>query len=566
MGSPIKDYDVIVVGGGVNGLAAAAYLQKAGQKVAVFERRDESGTFCATEEVLYPGVKLNLHASLIIAHYGTAMLDLELEKFGLELCKPPGSEYGFFYPFLDGDAVMFSSVDANLTYEMFKRISPKDAETYKKIMNFLAPFMPMLWHSELCSKKTDQSFLEFVAGFNNVPVLPKDWIYMTGFELADCLFESDKIKLALLSVDAFAGIKITDRMAGSMGFLGAMAMFTASSPMTTRGGSHDLVHSLVRCFVHHGGKIYYNCPVEKVLIENGEAKGVVLTNHACYPDAEFKASKAVISDLSAKPTFLKLVGKEHLDPAAQAAVDRFDYRGGTLFTNYYVLNERPNWAASEKFPEVNNTYSFNFGCETMDEALRRYTLAEHRGLPPDPPLVWGACANYCIADPTQAPPGQYTLMTWSMVPYELPSLGGPQAWDSMRESYADKVEDLLVQYLPNLRNSKLARYVNTPHDYVRRNPHSHGNMHPSGAISESQFWSWKPFSGCGAPKTPIDRLYISQSLGVWNYTQLGAGYIAACEVIDDLGVPRPDWWKSRALDGVKEIWAREGRTQSFIVK
>jgi hypothetical protein len=152
----------------------------------------------------------------------------------------------------------------------------------------------------------------------------------------------------------------------------------------------------------------------------------------------------------------------------------------------------------------------------------------------------------------------FTVMSWCFVPYKLNSLGGPRAWDDIRESYADKVEEVLVQYLPNLKTAKVGRYVNTPHDYVRRNPHSFGNMHPSGATTESQMWSWKPFAGCDAPRTPIDSLYICQSLATSNFTHLGSAYVAACEVVGDLGMTRPDWWQAKAMDGAKELWRREG--------
>ena len=90
-------------------------------------------------------------------------------------------------------------------------------------------------------------------------------------------------------------------------------------------------------------------------------------------------------------------------------------------------------------------------------------------------------------------------------------------------------------------------------------------MHPSGAVTEGQMWSWKPFAGCNAPRTPIDRFYICQSTGVANYTNLAAGYAAACEVIDDLNVPRPDWWKAKAFDGAAELLRRQGVTQRFTV-
>jgi phytoene dehydrogenase-like protein len=344
-----------------------------------------------------------------------------------------------------------------------------------------------------------------------------------------------------------------------------LSLFLAEGCYTAKGGSHGLTHALVRCFVHHGGKIFYNCPVEKVRIDGNEAKGVVLSELACYPEAEFKARHAVVSDLSAKPTFFGLIGEEKLPLSARVALKRFDYRGGTLFTNYYVLNEPPQWKCAEKFPEANSTWTFNFGAENMDDAARMFDYCDIRDLPPDPPVCWGQCFSYSIADPTQTPPGQYTVLTWANVPYDLRPLGGPHKWDDIRESYADKVEDVLIQYMPNIKSAQLGRYVNTPYDYVRRNPHCGGNMHPSGAVNEAQFWSWKPFAGCGAPKTPIDNFYICQSMGGWNFTHLGSGCIAANEVAEDLGVRDQDWWISQPLDGADEIWRRQGITRRFSV-
>ncbi len=566
MASPRSNYDVIVIGGGVNGLAAGAYLQKAGLRTAIFERRDESGTFCSTEEVLHPGVKLNMHASLLMPHYGPAFVDLELERFGLELLAPPGSKYGYFYPFLDGDAVLFSRRDVRETYEAWQRVSPRDAETLRKITAFFGPAAPMMAHASYVTPQSDESFLEFLTAQREIPVLPKDWMWLTGFQFVDALFESDKIKLAVLSYAGTAGMDvIASRLSGPLTILNFLIMFTANGGYTARGGSHDLVHSLVRCFVHYGGKIFYNCPVERVIIEGGVATGVALASHATYPDAEFTASKAVLSDVSAKPTFQKLVGEEHLPLAARVALQRFDYRGSTLFTNYYVMGERPNFACAAKFPEANETFVYNFGAETMTDAEMLVSSCMVRDAPLDPPIVWGAAFNYCIADATQAPPGQYTVLTWAIVPYELRAMGGPQKWDDLREPYADKVEEVLVKYLPNLKTSKIARYVNTPHDYMRRNPHCGGNMHPSGSVCEAQMWSWKPFAGCNAPRTPVDRFYICQSGGTSNYTNLGAGTLAANVIMDDLGQGKPDWWRAVAFEGAAELIRREGTTQRFTV-
>ena len=318
MAAPRHDYDVIVIGGGVNGLATGAYLQKAGLRTAIFERRDESGTFCSTEELLHPGVKLNVHASLIYPHWGPPYVDLELETFGLELLRPPGAKYWYFYPFLDGNAVMFSGRDARETYEMWKRISPKDAETLRGILNFFGPTLVQRLQAGMFGRDSEEAFLAFLESSNSIPIFPKDWVWMTGFEFVDCLFENEQIKVAALTVSGLGGVEtLNSRLVGPMTVLGCLTNFSVEGGLTARGGSHDLVHSLVRCFVHHGGRIFYNCPVEKVTLEAGQATGVVLSSLASYPDAPFTASRAVISDVSARPTFCDLIGEEHLPVAPQ---------------------------------------------------------------------------------------------------------------------------------------------------------------------------------------------------------------------------------------------------------
>ena len=483
MASPKSQYDAIVIGGGINGLTTAAYLQKAGLSTAVFERRDESGTFARPKRSCTPASKLNMHASMLMPHFGPAYVDLELERFGLELLRAAGSAFRLFPSVPRRQRRDVFGRDARETYEAWKIISPKDAETFRKIVNFFGATRAAMPQGPLGGKPTDESFLAFVEASQYIPIFPKDWLWMTGVEFADCLFENEQIKLAILSYAATGGVDgISSRIAGPIAVMTFLATFSAEGGYTARGGSHSLTHSLVRCFIHYGGKIFYNCPVEKVIIDNKQAKGVRLSKLATYPEAEFKASRAVISDVSAKPTFFGMIGEEHLSVAERVQLKRFDYRGSSLFTNYYVMSERPDFACAKKFPEANNTFMYNFGAETMADVSRLIDGCMVRNLPPDPPVVWGGCFNYSIADPTQAPPGQYTLLTWAMVPYELRPLGGPEKWDDIRESYADKVEDVFVQYLPNLKKAKIARYVNTPHDYVRRNPHCGGNMHPSGSV------------------------------------------------------------------------------------
>ena len=146
-----------------------------------------------------------------------------------------------------------------------------------------------------------------------------------------------------------------------------------------------------------------------------------------------------------------------------------------------------------------------------------------------------------VADPTQAPPGQYTMMAWSNVPYNLADHGGDgSAWDSIREDYGDKVDALLRSYNPGLMDSVIARYCNSPLDYYRKNPSQVMGSTTSGAVGLQWYGTARPFPGCGAPRTPFPNLYLSNSIWPFGTSTLGAGYVAASVVAEDLGVREGD--------------------------
>ncbi len=145
MAGPEREYDVIVVGGGINGLTVATYLQRSGLEVACFERKLEAGAGACTEEVMHPGVKVNLCACNMVTLWSPVYGDLELEKHGLEMLT--SGEWGMFHPFQDRSAVMFHSWEAQKTYDQWSTINKNDAELFKTAFNALAPMMDVTLHS-----------------------------------------------------------------------------------------------------------------------------------------------------------------------------------------------------------------------------------------------------------------------------------------------------------------------------------------------------------------------------------------------------------------------------------
>jgi len=553
-----KEYDVIVIGGGINGLACAAYLQKSGLKVAVFERRVECGTHCCTEELMHPGVKVNLCATLIGTLGSPSYDELELERFGLELLT--SSEWAFFNPFKeDRSAVLLHSWDARKQYEAWRRINEKDAEVYRRIANYFAPYMVEWGELTRFQNRTPEVLTRLAEILGGCPDIPPEWPTMSGIDMTEALYTDDRIKQTAYSFGILGGYHPWEKGSGQL--LAALAPVTLApifTFFTPRGGSHALTHALSRCLCHYGGSIFTSCPVAKIIVENGEAKGIALSRDAVYPEAEIRATKAVVSDLSCHPTFLDLVGEDKLPPWAAEGAKAYSYEDVILFTNYWALSEPLDWEGAGYPPEISQAFGFNFGLDTFSDVLRlKDDLEAHR--PSDPPIACGlSCQGYCFADPTQAPPGQYTLMVWSNVPYDLDELGGAQAWDDIREEYGDKVEDLLAEYVPNIKKAKIGRYCETPLGFYRRNPSAIKGSAISGANIASQMGENCPFPGCGAPRTPIAKLYISNSLFPQGTADLHSGYKAADMVAQDLGLREQGWWVAKPLEPGLKVLKRRG--------
>src|SRR5688500_20313799 len=120
-------YDLVVIGGGHNGLVTAAYLARAGVKVLVVERRDVLGGACVTEE-LWPGFKVSTAAYVNSLLRPEIIRDLELKKYGFEMLpRSPSS----FTPFPDGRYLMMGP-DKEMTRKEIAKFSTKDAEQYPK--------------------------------------------------------------------------------------------------------------------------------------------------------------------------------------------------------------------------------------------------------------------------------------------------------------------------------------------------------------------------------------------------------------------------------------------------
>ncbi len=278
-----KEYDVVLVGGGISALACGMYLQKSGLKVAVFERRAECGTQCCSEELMHPGVRVNLCANLMLNMHSPVYDELELERFGLEML--PTDEWAMFYPFKkDKSAVLNHSWDARKTYQAWQSINKHDAEVYRKLVNYFAPRLPKWNENMLFKVMTAETGMQMLEDLKGCPDLPSNLATMSPAELVDGLFQDHRIKAHYFAMNYVYDTEPLQAGAAMSSLLtGPITTHMIFQSAMARGGPHAITHALARGFVHYGGSIFTNCPVTKIVVENGEAKRIVLSKDAVYP-------------------------------------------------------------------------------------------------------------------------------------------------------------------------------------------------------------------------------------------------------------------------------------------
>jgi beta-carotene ketolase (CrtO type) len=579
----MKDYDVIVIGGGINGLTTACYLQKSGLSVGVFEARGQCGALCDTVELGLPGFLHNPHACMLVPGLSPPMTDLNLEDYGLDL---RGTDVVFAVPHRDGTNTI-QSLDPMETIASISQHSEKDGATLLKFLEYGAENAEeaIEVNGLMQFARPTMAIAERVAKFNDgllkaldLPIDGDDLMRMTGYELIDVVYESEHVRTLPGAWGEFTGQwPINHRVAPTVLGLCGMAPVPAHQ---ARGGSHALTHALVKCLVAHGGEIWTTCPVTKILMENGKAVGIKLSEHALLPGEEIRAN-TIVSNLTLTPTFRDLLGEEVIGPEWMRRIKFFNYDDPQLLAVHYALKEAPVFKSASSDPAIQRAWVGYFGCDTLDEIRTAQTQAMTGVVPTK---TMGGWFIPTLADPAQAPADCHTILAWITIPPNPRSWDGQRlnGWDSWREglgqSLADNMTTLFEEMAPGFGETVIERHVNSPRDQENSNPSAiRGNMIGGSAIPE-QFGENRPLPGVcptGASRSFIPNLYLSNSIHPFGATHLASGYIAAGEIAEDLGCRQQDWWDGKPFEwffenmgrtslnlGVDDRWKKPGGAQS----
>lgn len=572
----MRDYDVIVVGGGINGLTAASYLAKAGMSVAVFEARGQCGANCDTVELGIPGFLHSTHAAWLVPAMSPAMADLDLERFGLDL---RGTDVLFAKTFANGRNVV-QALDPAITQASLARISERDARVQATISQYLAEnaLDALEINQQMIFSPPSTALLDRLASFQDgllrrlgVSLRGDDLQRMTGFEVFELLYESEEVRTTPAALGEFTGQWPLHRRVGALALnLAGMSLMPVH---TAHGGSHALTHALVRCLIAHGGDVWGTCPVERILVRDGRAHGVRLSADALFPGEEIHA-RAVISNVTLAPTFLQMVGEDVIGAERARQIKGFTYDDPQLFGVYYALRSDPEFASAAHSPEVQRSWVGYLGGESLDEIRSGLTRVASGVIPDD---VMGGWFIPTRADTSQAPAGCATAFVWISVPpcprsWRGRRLDGWDAWPALEAPLADAVTERVEQAAPGFSSLILERHVNTPLSQENGNPSAvRGNMIGGSAVPE-QYGVNRPLPGIvvgGASRSFVPGLYLSNSIHPYGATHLATGYLAAVEAAEDLGCRDVEWWRAKPLmwflenlgriplnSGVSEKWAR----------
>jgi len=522
-----RKYDAIIIGGGHNGLTAAAYLARAGKEVLVLERRHVLGGAAVTEEI-YPGFRYTVCSYVVSMLRPEIIRELDLPRHGLEIVP----EECLFTPLPDGDRLILWA-DRDATRREIKRHSAKDAESYERfgqLMYHMAlavkPILSMVPPDPTSLSPRDLSQLLKLGG--HFSSLSEKQFYaltklmtMSVTDLLEEWFESEALKAAL-SASGIIGSFVGPRSPGSAyvllhHYLGEVDGATSAWGFP-KGGTGAVSNAIACAAREHGAEIRTEAPVEQVIVKNGRAVGVALES-----GEEIQAS-VVISGLDPKLTFLKLVDTNQLPTDFVESIRNFKIRGSSGKVNL-ALSGLPNFTCMPgPGPHLRGSTSIG---PTVDYLEQAYDDAKYGCFSKKP---WLGVVLPTVFDPSMAPPGQHVMSIFvQYAPYNL-----ERGWnDAQREAFGDAVIDALAEYAPNIRDIILHRQVLTPWDMEQSIGLTEGNIF-HGELALHQLFFLRPTAEWANYRTPIDNYYQCGSGTHPGGGITGApGRLAALEILKD---------------------------------
>ena len=542
--------DVLIIGGGHNGLVCAAYLAGAGLQVRVLERRGIVGGAAVTEE-FHPGFR-NSTASYTVSLLNPLVIrDLRLHEHGLRVAERP---YANFLPLPDGRAFRLGGEQ---TQAEVARWSRRDAERLPDYYAMLDRVVHVL--RELMVRTppnvSDRFVLaDWLASFDVAKRLKHldmrgrrdllDLFTKSAGELLDSYFESAPLK-AVLGWDSVVGNFASPYTPGSAYVLlhHVFGEVNGKSGVWGHaiGGMGAITQAIAKECAARGVVVETGAGVEQVLVEHGNGQPGRTVGVRLQDGRELHA-KTIVSNLNPKLLYQKLIAREHLDEDVAERMDRYRCGSGTFRMNV-ALSELPDFTAApgtQQQPHHQSGILVGPSLQYFEQAYfdaksKQYNAGWSRA-----PIVELVISS--TLDDTLAPQGQHVASLFCQ--HVHPEVGNgtvDDGWDAHRDTVAQLMIDTVDAYAPNFRRSVIGYKALSPLDLEREYSLVGGDIF-HGSLGLDQLFNARPLLGQGNYRGALSNLYLCGS-----GTHPGGGVTglpgrnAAREILRDLKRgPRPD--------------------------
>jgi phytoene dehydrogenase-like protein len=478
---PDASLDAVIIGGGNKALFLAMYLIKyGGMSVGIFERRHEIGGCLATEEISAPGFRGNTHANIILpVYYAPIYRDF-----------PEFWDYGAQWEqYLCADGAAFANNDTCLAIYSIKH-DPTQERTAREIARF--------------SGRDAERWLTLWKTFQSDEVILPDSLTLksSGLRQIREMWESQEMQYCHGRFVVSAASDVNDPGIGMETIaLGAQLPLLGFN----KGGTHQIAHAAHQILVQMGCRFFTNTEVGKVIIENGKAAGIRLTD-----GSEIRANRLVVSaGLSPEQLVFDMIGKEHF---ADKVVRRVELLSSThiacLMWCSFALHEAPKYSAESFNPDIRETFWLGLGADADPEHIANECRWSNLGrFPPLEDFSPVVCCH-SLVDPSFAPSGKHVAQNEMQSPPA--SAHTEKEWLELKKRYIEDMMTVWEKYAPNMtRDNLIGVDSNSPYDNLRmKNLAPHGN---AGMIDRSvfQLCENRPIPELANHRTPIKNLYAT---------------------------------------------------------
>ncbi|MBZ5704976.1 MAG: NAD(P)/FAD-dependent oxidoreductase [Acidobacteriia bacterium] len=520
--------DVVIIGGGHNGLVTAFYLAKAGFKPLVLERRAQPGGAAITEE-FHPGFRCSILAHVAGPIRPDIVRDMQLEKHGLKLITP---EIGVVSLSPTGRALILYN-DARKSAQEIGKFSQKDAARYPEFQQSLGKMGRVIGEAlTLVPPNIDNPSKGDLWGMlqtgRAIRKLGKKDMYrllrwgpMAVADLVAEFFETELLRATIAARGIF-GTFFGPWSAGSSLVLLIRAAgdeHPAGSAFFAAGGIGSVTQAMAAAAKQAGAEIRSSAEVIEVRVKDGAATSVVLST------GEEISAKAIISNADPKRTLLKLVDPIHLTPDFVMKLQHYRTPGTVAKVNL-ALSGLPRFTALNGSTDALSG-RIHIGPE-IDYLERAFDESKYGNFSRQPYLD---IAIPSLTDPSLAPPGKHVMSIYvQYAPFKLKN----SDWESQRVALGDTVVKTIAQYAPNLPELILTHQIITPQDLEDTYGLTGGHIF-HGELALDQFFTMRPLLDWARYRTPIRNLYLCGS-GTHPGAGLtgGSGANAAREILKDL--------------------------------